>query len=193
MFSFILQIFVESLLYADTGVGRKNLVVNETELVSAFVELIGKWRGHDSQLTTEIVFNYFVMRMRRKTQDTMTGRPMCYGYSEKDSLRTYHAGLALRQTDRTTNHQANPCSCLISLPPPAIAILFTRKDGIFSTQAAQSQVIPLHVTVGPVWPALGSEGKSRWPIWANLSVISSPLFLHIFPENQQIAKTLPSE
>lgn len=102
MFSFILQIFVESLLYAATGVGRKNLVVNETELVSAFVELIGKWRGHDSQLTTEIMFNYFVRGMRRKTQDTMTGRTMCYGYSEKDSPRTYHAGLALRQTDRTT-------------------------------------------------------------------------------------------
>lgn len=40
MFSFILQTFIESLLYAETGVGSKNSVVNETLVASAFVELI---------------------------------------------------------------------------------------------------------------------------------------------------------
>lgn len=58
MFSFILQVFIESLLYAETGVGSKNSVVNET-VVSACMELIVRWRGHDSQLATEINVQLF--------------------------------------------------------------------------------------------------------------------------------------
>lgn len=44
MFSFTLQIFIESILYAKTG--DKSSVVNETEIVSDFVELIVWWGRH---------------------------------------------------------------------------------------------------------------------------------------------------
>lgn len=138
------------------------------------------------------MFNYFVMGTRRKTQDAMTGRPVYSGDSEKDSLGNCHAGAASANWQNSI-HQANPCSSVISLLLPSVAILFARKKGIFSTQAAQGRVTPLHVTVGPVWPVLGGEGKSKWPIWASLPMVSSPLSLHILPENQHIAKNLSSQ
>lgn len=190
MFSFILQIFIESLLYAETGVGSKNWVVNETEVVFAFVELIVRWRGHDSQLTTEINVQLFC----EGNEEENTGchdRETCVLWRLREGLpEDLLCWVGFEAKWQNNIQQANPCSCLISLLLPSVAILFTRKEGIFSAQAAQGQVTPLHVTVGPVWPALGGEGKSRWPTWACLSVISSPLSVHILPENQHIAKNL---
>lgn len=44
VFSFTLQIFIESILYTKTG--DEGSVVNETEIVSDFVELIVWWGRH---------------------------------------------------------------------------------------------------------------------------------------------------
>ena len=138
MFSSILKVFIESLLYAETGVGSKNSMVNETEVVSACMELIVRRRGHDSQLATEINVQLFCDGTRRKTQDAMTGRPVYSGDSEKDSLGTCHAGAALRQTDRTAS--TRPILVPLSFPFSFLLLPFSSLERRASSLRKQHKV-----------------------------------------------------
>ena len=155
MFSFILKVFIESLLYAETGVGSKNSMVNETEVVSACMELIVRRRGHDSQLATEINVQLFCDGNKEENTECHD-RETCVLWRFREGLPgDLPCWGSFEANWQNSIHQANPCSSVISLLLPSVAILFARKKGIFSTQAAQGRVIPLHVTVGPVWPVLG--------------------------------------
>lgn len=69
------------------------------------------------------MLGYFVMRTSRKMQDVMTARPVYSGESEKDSLRSCHTGLALRQTDRTTT--TRPILVLVSFPFSILLLPFS--------------------------------------------------------------------
>lgn len=90
VFSFTLQIFVESLLYGETRIGSGE---QDRNGVCCHV-----WWG--------VMINNYTNKCVTILWEELGGkhRMLRQGDSEKDSLRHHHAVLALRQTERKTHH-----------------------------------------------------------------------------------------